>query len=212
MRKLFFIAILISIVQRQSFAQGVLNLPNNNVVYRGYDNKLQLGNGNYKKKFIITGDGISLMLIDSVAKTYRARVSGSKKEATVLVLSKNLRDTLERIKFRVANLPPPQLFLGNAADGEEAQLDSVISCGYDDGKILAPTTATFTMLYYEIIIAGEKTTYKGSGGIISKEAVIAIQEVLVKPREQEFLIITIQTAVKGPDGVTRKKSGTFKLK
>ena len=212
MRNLFFIAILISIGKYHAFAQGVLNIPDNNILYRGYNNKIQLGDGNYKKKTIITGDGVNLRLLDSVTKTYSASVSGSKKEATVLVLSKNLRDTLDRIKFRVANLPPPELFLGNAVDGEEAKLDSVISCGYDDGKIIAPTSVVFVVLSYEMIIAGETKTYKGSGGVISNEGMMALQEALAKPREKEFIYITIQTTIKGSDGVTRKKSGSYKLK
>jgi len=200
------------IISFSSFSQGALNLPDNNVLYRGYDNSIQLGAGNYKKKFIITGEGVSLTLIDSLTQTYLGRVSSSAKTAIVLVLSKNLRDTLERVKFRVANLPLPTLFLGNVADGEETVLDSIISCRYDDSKILAPTSVTFTILSYEIIIAGENTTYKGSGGIIPKETIVAIKEVLAKPREKEFLITNIVTTVKGADGVTRKKSGTFKLK
>ncbi len=204
--------IILWLVPLSSLGQGVLSLPDMNILYRGYENILQIGSADYKKPVVLSGTNVSLMLSDTSTNTYVARVNGSGKEATIYVLSKNLRDTLTSYKYRIRNLPPPELFLGSTEAGAIIDtLESTIYSRYGE-NVFGPTTFNFQVLCYELIIEGEETNYKGPGGTLSIEAMNAINIARSKPRKEEFLHITIQVKVKGPDGITRLKSGTFQIK
>ena len=205
------LSLILFIFVLSSFAQGVLSIPSYNILYRGYDNKIQLAKANVNQDVVVRSTDVELMLLDTIAAIYRARVSDLPREVKIYVLSKNLKDTLSINSFRVMNLPPPSLFFGDIIDGGNGMLSTEISCKYPESHLI-PTSITFEVVKYEIIAKGAETTCKGTGGVLSSESTMWLQNELEKPREDEFLAITILTTIKGPDGVNRKRAGIFYLK
>lgn len=200
------------VIHTNTNAQGVLSLPDMNILYRGYENILQLGTANYRKPVTLAYNNVSLTPTDLDTNTYIARVNGSSKEAIIWVVSKNLRDTLATFKFRIRNLPTPELFFGETEDGGILDsIPSVIHCKYGE-QSFGPQSMAFSVLCYELIIEGAETTYKGPGNTLNTEAINALNAARTKPRKEEFLHITVQTKVKGSDGITRNKAGVFLLK
>jgi len=183
--------------------QGVVSLPDMNVLYRGYDNKIEATASGYPEAKV-TGNGVS---VSKSGTGYVGRVSGSGKEATISISgfnkSTNKSVPLGTFKFRVRNLPPPSLFFGGAEDGGTASRSETRIFAKYGPEI--PLNVSFTVLSWELIVAGAPMTAKGAGNQLDAKGVALLKQ--AKPGS----MITIQTKVKGPDGVTRNKSGAFRV-
>ncbi len=183
--------------------QGVVSLPDMNVLYRGYDNKIEATASGYAETKV-NGNGVSL---SKSGNGYIGRVNGSGKEATISISgfnkASNKNVPLGTFKFRVRNLPPPSLFFGGAEDGGTASRSETRIFAKYGPEI--PLNVSFTVLSWELIVAGAPMTAKGSGNQLDAKGVALLKQ--AKPGS----MITIQTKVKGPDGVTRNKSGSFRV-
>jgi hypothetical protein len=183
--------------------QGVVSLPDMNVLYRGYDNKIEATASGYPEAKV-TGSGVS---VSKSGNGYIGRVSGGTKEATISISGfnkvTNKSVPLGSFKFRVRNLPPPSLFFGGVEDGGTAsRAETRIFAKYGPE---IPLNVSFQVLSWELIVAGAPITAKGTGGQLDAKGVALLKQ--AKPGST----ITIQTTVRGPDGVSRKKSGSFRI-
>jgi len=183
--------------------QGVVSLPDMNVLYRGYDNKIEATASGYPEAKV-TGSGVS---VSKSGTGYIGRVSGGTKEATISISGfnkvTNKSVPLGSFKFRVRNLPPPSLFFGGVEDGGTAsRAETRIFAKYGPE---IPLNVSFQVLSWELIVAGAPITAKGTGGQLDAKGVALLKQ--AKPGST----ITIQTTVRGPDGVSRKKSGSFRV-
>lgn len=193
-----------------SYAQGVISCTEMNLLYRNYKNVIEVGTGGYKKEVVLVSNELNLSKIDSTSSlSYYAVPSGSSKEAFIYVVSKNLKDTLSVKKYRIMSIQPPVMHLGESEDGGSVNAsDSVISIHFGS-KAVGPSTYQYEVLVYELIVQGEPNTFKGKGNTFSPEIVERLRYLSESRRTP--IEITIQSTIKGPDGVTRKKSGSFKL-
>jgi len=183
--------------------QGVVSLPDMNVLYRGYDNKIEATASGYPEAKV-TGSGVS---VSKAGTGYIGRVSGGGKEATISISgfnkSTNKSVPLGSFKFRVRNLPPPSLFFGGAEDGGQAsRAETKIFAKYGPE---IPLNVSFQVLTWELVVAGAPITAKGTGNVLDAKGVALLKQ--AKPGS----MITLQTTVRGPDGVSRKKSGSFRV-
>jgi len=183
--------------------QGTVSLPEMNVLYRGYANKIEAVASGYPEAKV-TGTGVS---ISKSGTGYIGTCSGGAKEATISISGfnkvTNKSVSLGSFKFRVRNLPPPSLFFGGVEDGGTAsRAETRIFAKYGPE---IPLAVNFTVMSWELIVAGAPITAKGTGGQLDAKGVALLKQ--AKPGS----LITIQTSVKGPDGVTRKKSGSFRV-
>jgi hypothetical protein len=190
-------------------AQGVLSLPEMNVLYRNYDNIIEIGTGRLEEEVIpLSSELVFSSTADSSA--YVARISGGIKEATVYIVTVKENDTLYQQKFRVRNLPPPSLFLGQTEDGGFIDLDNLeLSANYHNS--FGPISTEFTVLSYEILWEGLDHRVIGPGNILTEEAINELKALRLTLAPNQSISIILQTKVKGPDGVTRNKAGTFYL-
>lgn len=183
--------------------QGTVSLPEMNVLYRGYANKIEAVASGYPD-VKVNGVGVSL---SKSANGYIGTCSGGAKEATISISGfnkvTNKSVPLGSFKFRVRNLPPPSLFFGGVEDGGTAsRAETRIFAKYGPE---IPLAVNFVVLSWELIVAGAPMTAKGTGAQLDAKGVALLKQ--AKPGST----ITIQTSVKGPDGVTRKKSGSFRV-
>ncbi len=183
--------------------QGVVSLPDMNVLYRGYDNKIEATASGYPEAKV-TGSGVS---VTKSGAGYVGRVSGGGKEATISISGFNKATNksvpLGSFKFRVRNLPPPSLFFGGAEDGGQAsRAETKIFAKYGPE---IPLNVSFQVLTWELVVAGAPITAKGTGSVLDAKGVALLKQ--AKPGS----LITLQTTVRGPDGVSRKKSGSFRV-
>ncbi len=183
--------------------EGTVSLPEMNVLYKGYENKIEgVASGYDETK--LSGNGVSLT---KSGKGYIGRVSGSIKTATINISGYNnvtkKTAALGSFTFRVKNLPPPSIYFGAVADGGKAsKSETRIFAKYGDE---IPLTANFTVLSWEMNVAGLSRPSKGTGNVLTPEAMGQLKQ--AKPGAN----VSFMTSVKGPDGIVRKKSGAFTL-
>lgn len=183
--------------------QGTVSLPEMNVLYRGYANKIEAVASGYPEAKV-TGSGVS---ISKSGNGYIGTCTGGAKEATISISGfnkvTNKSVPLGSFKFRVRNLPPPSLFFGGVEDGGTAsRAETRIFAKYGPE---IPLNVNFSVLSWELIVAGAPITAKGTGNTLDAKGVALLKQ--AKPGS----MITFQTQVKGPDGVLRKKSGSFRV-
>lgn len=171
---------------------------NMNVLYRGFDNKIVIGSGDtdFSRLYISAHNATATLNGDH----YVVR-PGNGKTATLEIIA--VKDdgtevTLRSKEFRISNLPDPKLYWGWAESGKAVQNQKpVLSAGY--GKYY-PFDPEFNVTSWEAMYNGEM--FSGEGQYIA-----AIDDIV--QNFTELTEFTIEAMVKGPDGISRKISGTW---
>jgi len=182
--------------------QGTVSLPDMNVLYRGYDNRIEGVASGYDQT-ILNGNGVAL------TKTGTGWIGkpGAGKEATISISGKNSVTNktvnLGSYKFRVRNLPKPSLYFGGAEDGGQASKAETRLFAKYGPEI--PLNVTFTVLSWELNISGAPRPARGTGNSIAGEGQTFLKQ--AKPGS----MVSFMTQVKGPDGVVRKVGGSFRI-
>lgn len=183
--------------------QGTVSLPEMNVLYRGYDNKVQAVASGYPEAKV-TGAGVNLV---KSGEGYIGKVNTSGREATISISGFNKQTnktvSLGSFKFRVMNLPPPNIYFGSASDGEQASKAETRLFAKYGPEI--PLNVSFTILSWELNVAGAPRPAKGTGNSIAGEGSALLRQ--AKPGST----ISFMVQVKGPDGGIRKRSGVFRI-
>jgi len=182
--------------------QGNVSLPELNVLYRGYDNKVSAVASGYDQTNV-TGAGVTLSKSGDgwVAKP------GSAKTCTITVAGKssvtNKSVNLGTFTFRVSNLPDPELYWGGAKNGDKgSKAERKLFAKYPPE---IPLNAAFKVVDWECQVPGAQgAPPKGSGADISSASGLIAA---VKPGMNVSFICTVV----GPDGIRRKKAGAWKL-
>ncbi len=182
--------------------QGTVSLPELNVLYRGYPNKVEGVASGYDQT-ILNGNGVSLV---KSGTGYIGNVSGKGREATISISGKNSVTnktvSLGSYKFRVMNLPNPSLFFGATEEGGKASKAEVrLFARYSD----SPLNATFTVLEWELNVSGAPRPAKGTGNVLNGDAINLLKQ--ARPGSQ----LSFMTKVVGPDKGVRKKGGVFTI-
>lgn len=180
---------------------GSIELPELNVLYRGYDNIVNITASGYP-----SGD----LSVTNASKSkkgdgYVVR-PGKGKTSTLTVMGKTIDGKSVRLKsldFRVQNMPDPQLFWGGKKSGDKGNKNSaLIQAKYGPG---IPLKAEFKVLKWKFLAPGLKgAPPTGVGGNISSVSTLVRA---VKAGTG----ISFVCDVRGPDGITRKVGGTWSL-
>ena len=187
---------------------GVVSLPEMNVLYKGYNNVVTgTASGFPSDKVSLSGSNCS---VSKSGDGYIAKVSSGK---TAYITVSGQKDdgssvSLGKFEFRVRNLPPPSIYLGGLADGSSVSKASLKA----QSKIFAkygpevPLKAVFTVKSWTLNVTGAPREVKGTGSVLTSKAKSLIKGV------QKGGTVSFMVSVKGPDGITRKKSGAFSVK
>jgi hypothetical protein len=180
--------------------QGTVALPEMNMMYRGYPNKIEAVASGYDKTDI-TGNGVSL------SKSGNGWIGspGAGKTCTVSVIGKNSATNksanLGTFTFRVSNLPPAQIYFGGAANGMQgSKVETRLFAKYPPE---IPLNVTFTMLSWELEFMGRSA--KGNGNQLDGSA----QSLLKQARPGSTASFLCK--YKGPDNIVRTGGVTVKL-
>ena len=182
--------------------QGSIELPEMNMLYRGYDNKVEATASGYDQTSL-TGTGVSL---SKTSTGWIAKPSGSGREAYLTVSGKNTATgqsaTLKKVKYRVSNLPDPEIYWGGAKNGERAsKAETKLFAKYGPE---IPLNAPFTVKSWECTVPGASRPVMGTGNLISAASG------LLRAAPAGSMVSFICKVV-GPDGITRTRAGAFKI-
>jgi len=182
--------------------QGSIELPEMNMLYRGYDNKVEATASGYDQTSL-TGTGVSL---SKTSTGWIAKPSGSGREAYLTVSGKNTATgqsaTLKKVKYRVSNLPDPEIYWGGAKNGERASKTETKLFAKYGPEI--PLNASFTVKSWECTVPGASRPVMGTGNLISAASG------LLRAAPAGSMVSFICKVV-GPDGITRTRAGAFKI-
>jgi gliding motility-associated protein GldM len=185
--------------------QGTVSLPEMNVLYRGYDNKVQGGASGYPSFKLTAGGNVSL---SGSGQEMIAR-PGSGRDATINIVGVSEDGSsanLGSFKFRVQDLPKPNVRLGRIEDGETATSAQIRSsdrlfAGYPPS---IPLNAQFTVTAWEVQLGRQRAS--GNGNNLSGEA----RRILSQAQSGD--IISIYTTYREPGGGSKRRNASFRVR
>lgn len=181
---------------------GAISLPELNVLYRGYPNKVQAVASGFDQTNL-SGNGVSL----SKSGEFWIASPGSGKTATLTVSGKNSvtgkSSTLLTQTYRVMQLPNPELYWGGTAPGGKGSTaSSKLFAKYGPG---IPLEANFSVISWECQVPGSVgKPPQGTGDNIGAAISLLRQ---AKPG----MSVSFTCRVVGPDKVARTITGAYKL-
>ena len=156
---------------------GTVSLPEMNVLYRGYKNKVDGVASGYAQT-ILSGNGVTL----TKNGTGYIGSPGAARECSITVSGKNTVTnktvSLGVFKFRVSNLPAPQVYLGTLGTGQSVSKSAVGSMN----KLFAkyppeiPLNAAFDVASWEVNVSGAPRSVSGTGAMLSTEALSLLKQ------------------------------------
>lgn len=186
---------------------GTVSLPELNVLYRGYDNKVTAAASGYPEFRLSGTKNVSLR---QSGQQYIAS-PGSGRTATISIsgiAEDGTSASLGSFEFRVQNMPKPTIRWGSLWDGDGAPMATLRS----SNRIAAmyppeiPLEAKFSIVDWEIQVQGAPRNIEGRGSVLSEDAMKVIRQA---PRGS---LITVATTYKGPSGPPQRKNASFKVK
>ena len=182
---------------------GTVSLPELNVLYRGYPNKIEAVASGYDQT-VLSGNGVTLTKqgqgwVGSPGKGRECKITVSGKSSLT-----NKTVSLGTFTFRVSSLPDPELYFGSAKSGDKASKAETRLFAKYPPEI--PLKADFRIVDWELSVPGNPgAPPKGTGSQLDGKAISLLRQ--VRPGSN----ISFITNVVGPDGVKRKKAGAFVL-
>ncbi len=160
--------------------QGTVSLPEMNVLYRGYNNLVEGVAAGYEKTDL-RGTGVTLKP-GKKSGQYIGTVTTTGREASIDIYGKsskgNKNAKVGTYKFRVSNLPPPQVYLGTLGTGSTVSKTAVASMT----RLFAryppeiPLSATFEVASWEITVSGAPRSIMGSGPTLTADAISLLKQ------------------------------------
>jgi hypothetical protein len=168
-QKFLIISITLS-VSNLAFAQSdqvVIAQPDYNILYAGCANTVQVGRKDGITDFVLQAEGMDIQLQDPVSSIYIFTPRG-KDRISLYFLNNTQTDTLDFKEFRVLPLPPAEIYLGDAKNGEilTNRTASVLSL-----KLPAFVTvnANMTIADWSASLDDDKKLFYGEGQQLSVE-------------------------------------------
>ncbi|GAA0874495.1 gliding motility protein GldM [Wandonia haliotis] len=187
---------------------GTVSLPEMNVLYRGYPNKVMGAASGYPDYKLSSGGNVT---ITKGSNGMYIASPGSGREATIIIQGVSEDGTTAKLgdfKFRVNNMPKPSIYLGSLEDGSDAPSATIKS----QSRLFAkygpeiPLEANFTVKSWEVNVTGAPRPENGAGAALTPRALNLIKQ--ARPGNT----VSIMCTVVGPDGRARKSGGTFKVR
>jgi gliding motility-associated protein GldM len=181
---------------------GSIELPEMNMLYRGYPNKVNATASGYPTTNL-SASGAS---VSKSGEGWIVKPSGRGKTATLSVSGKTADGksvTLKSMPFRCSNLPDPELYWGGVKNGGKASKSQTKLFAKYPPEI--PLNASFSIVKWECQVPGAQGKPPGGPGSNISAASNLLRA--AKPGSQVSFICTVV----GPDGIQRKKAGAFKI-
>ena len=157
--------------------QGTVSLPEMNVLYRGYKNRIQGVASGYDQT-VLSGNNVTL----TKSGDEYIGSPGQGREASITVSGKNSVTnktvSLGSFTFRVSNLPGPQVFLGTIATGSSVSKSAVANMNRLFAKYPPeiPLKAEFDVASWELTVSGAPRSISGNGPVLSADAISLLKQ------------------------------------
>jgi hypothetical protein len=177
---------------------AALELPEMNLLYRGYPNKVTpaVTNNNGRHVSLI---GSNVTIKKSGETGFIVKPGKGRYTTLSVVLSDNEKfDTIRTIRFRVQNLPDPELYWAGSRNGQRANIREVGLFAKYPPEI--PLNASFSVTAWKIIHKGDTISGKGSN-------LSPAHDLFKTIKEETNLLFEVECI--GPDGIVRIKKGTW---
>jgi hypothetical protein len=200
------IGLIACFVSSFSFGQVALAMPEYNVVYRGYDNKFEIGAGEDTRFVVLESTQAEVFRGDSC---FYVRPTGPEKTITVTMKNMKENKVLKTVEYRVLNLPVPSVYIGNALEGTTVvSLDqAMVRVGYEENAVLQ--SAGFDVISYEVnSVSIEKPLGVINGTKITPEVMDALTKAKAANKAKPITFNLVVQA-KGKDGLIRKRTAAF---
>ena len=200
------IGLIACLISSMSFGQIALGMPEYNVVYRGYDNKFEIGAGEDSRFVVLESTQAEVFRGDSC---FYVRPNGPEK--TITITMKNLKENkvLRTYEYRVLNLPVPSVYVGSALEGTTVvTLDQAeVRVGYEENAVLQ--SAGFDVISYEVTSVSIANPLPSiSGSKITPEVIDALTKAKAANKGNQITFNLVVQA-KGKDGLIRKRTAAF---
>ncbi len=179
--------------------QGTVSLPDMNVVYRGYPNRI-VGVASGYEETVLSGSNIQLT---KKGNEYLGS-PGSGKECSITVSGRNKATNktvqLGKFPFRVSGMPSPAAFLGSLGTGATTSKSAVAAMTRIFAKYPPeiPLKAEFNVDTWEISVTGAPRPISGKGQALSPEAL----SLLKQARPGSKISISVKYRGMGSSGFT----------
>lgn len=181
---------------------GSIELPEMNMLYRGYANKVNATASGYPETSL-SGSGVS---VSRSGEGYIVKPVGRARTATLSVSGRTADGKsvqLKSMQFRCSNLPDPELYWGGTKSGGRASKSQTTLFAKYPPEI--PLNAQFRIVNWECQVPGAMgKPPSGPGSNISAASNLLRA---ARPGSNVSFICTVV----GPDGIQRKKAGAFKI-
>lgn len=157
--------------------QGTVSLPDMNVVYRGYPNRI-VGVASGYEETVLSGSNIQL----SKKGNEYIGSPGTGRECFITVSGKNKSNNktvqLGKYPFRVSGLPSPAAYLGSLGTGATTSKSAVAAMTRIFAKYPPeiPLKAEFNVDTWEISVTGAPRPISGKGQALSPEALSLLKQ------------------------------------
>jgi hypothetical protein len=182
---------------------GSIELPEMNMLYRGYPNKVNATASGYPETSL-GGKGVTIS--GSASAGYIVKPKGTGRSASLSVSGRTADGksvSLKTMKFRCSALPDPELYWGGTKNGGKASKSQTTLFAKYPPSI--PLNAQFRIINWECQVPGAMGKPPGGPG-----SNISAASNLLRAARPGSLVSFICTVV-GPDGIQRKKGGSFKI-
>ncbi len=182
---------------------GSIELPELNVLYRGYKNKVNATASGFPVT-ALTGTGVTLsptsdgMYIarPSSGRTAKLTVSGRTEDGRTVAL--------KTVEYRVLNLPKPTMYWGSVEDGGRgSKVERNIFTKYGND---VPLNAQFRIIAWEVSVQGAIGFKSGSGSKLSDGTLAMFRTAGSGKR------VNYRLKVMGPDNVQRNVNASFVIR
>ncbi len=185
---------------------GAISLPEMNVLYRGYDNKVKGAVSGYTDYSLSISSGS----ISKKGDVYIAKPGGGREAKISItgIAADGSKAAVGSETFRIRQLPAPTIYLGSLEDGATQSIGAIKAMPRLAAKYppSIPLKATFKIVKYKVKVTGLTRTAGGNGSTLSGQA-----KALIKQARPGSTIL-FETDVKGPDGLTKRKNGSFTVR
>ena len=195
------IGIISAFVITYTNAQLVVENSTFNVLYRGYENIVQLGSDIGDTSLtVVCGPGLTTIPMGK--GKFKVLVSGSSSMSTITVANK--KNTLFTQAYKIKSLPTPELIWGSTASGNPVFDRSIekLAVRYPEN---VPLNASFSIVSYTVSASGASKTFSGTGSQLTRQIIEWIEQL------PNGTSVTITAKYSAKDKVQRSIAGTFVL-
>lgn len=156
------VIILFLMMTAQILAQGVVEMPETNVLYKGYDNRIIPGfNGAFSSLILSSEDAF----VYRDGETWIVRPFENRRSVTILVTD-SVSNVVGEWQYRVPKLPEPDVFWGTSLGGYKISRDETrLFCRYQPFLMLEDSEFRIE----EYMVCAKGRTFSSKGNVISEE-------------------------------------------